>query len=961
MTREFPVNMAGDAASALKQKGNEHFKAGKMMEAIKLYAQAEKADPHDPVYPSNHSAALYEVGDYSACAAAVIRSWTLLQDNPDAKPDLIVRLSSRLAKSLCYAVRAGTITKDFVATWKEDIMQLQEAAAGKPLTSVNVASQEEFARVWEEWECVKLEMEDYYSTKCGTSLQGLSRLPMFIGTDDIIDLTAGWGNGYPYPLEISKLPPQRLSDLAFFFGGVGDGRHVLGTLCGLRLAFDKLSKEKKKRFRAHLTLLDIHEGQIARLLLLFHLLHSYNICDDAEVRDQIKATFMYMFCGLAMPPYCSGALKTIIKFLLECLSTNDPRGMPPMVHVSPSSTGPLLKILDFWTKLKKAQGVPFAGWLPGSKGVLRTMYESGNSSEREQIKNMLLTAEDKHLYEFKLVPEGGTPDDARAMIKDNLESFVDTFQKLFRHGKVLMHEEVWYKYFKVFYPPRELLDRHIGFEAAMRQIRGAEDLSPVVQDEIWAEIEEYWEPNVTFFDLKTADPHCYEGGDGYPGLNLDMFRATSEVDVFNRRNSPRAKDYPRTDANLLTSEACGKWFEETAAALKVLGKKVKIELVVGGLSEELWKMQVGGDTARPKEFPPKFTRMWLSNVPDYTHGILNMAVCTLPSLQDDPQAAVACNSLLNTGAWANDEQFIHTYSLLLPEEIPRYLACRLIDARPVLDILALGSQSHPRPLSELATREEITTWLTRLLFNTFIPGHTGFRPANVRLPHNLVAFFAILMYLHRIGYPAHWLSEFLARILSGKVHSDIRQYDDFYPIPVSERTVRVKPRTVRTDPWLVEFETILATAYHGIPFPIATALPPDFSRNASDIAVWEVAATPAQVFSTRPMFNFSSPYDPRAQLLVYRSDIASAGTLIDDIQKVFEGRATPAPGTFFVLTALEYVHYVERIRFKLSRRRVERMRRESARWSVMAYRNDTGQQATLPVPIKKWVLVNENE
>ncbi len=282
--------------------------------------------------------------------------------------------------------------------------------------------------------------------------------------------------------------------------------------------------------------------------------------------------------------------------------------------------------------------------------------------------------------------------------------------------------------------------------------------------------------------------------------------------------------------------------------------------------------------------------------------------------------------------------------MLLHEEVPRYLACRLIDARPVLDILTLGSQSYPRPLSELATRDEITTWLTRLLFNTFIPGHTKFRPANVRLPHNLVAFFAILMYLHRIGYPAHWLSEFLARILSGKMHSDIRQYDDFYPIPVSERTVRVKPRTVRTDPWLVEFETILATAYHGIPFPIATVLPPDFSRHASDIAMWEVAVTPAQLFSTRPMFNFGSPYDPRAQLLVYRSDIVSGSTLIDDVQKVFEGRATRAPGTFFVLTALEYVHYVERIRFKLSRRRVERMKRESARWSVIAYRNDTLQQ-----------------
>ena len=84
-----------------------------------------------------------------------------------------------MAKSLCYGVRAGTITENFVMSHKEDIMLLQEAAAGKLLSSVNAAGQEEFARVWEEWECVKLEMESY-STKRGACLQGLSRLPMFV-------------------------------------------------------------------------------------------------------------------------------------------------------------------------------------------------------------------------------------------------------------------------------------------------------------------------------------------------------------------------------------------------------------------------------------------------------------------------------------------------------------------------------------------------------------------------------------------------------------------------------------------------------------------------------------------------------------------------------------------------------------------------------------------------------------
>ena len=70
--------------------------------------------------------------------------------------------------------------------------------------------------------------------------------------------------------------------------------------------------------------------------------------------------------------------------------------------------------------------------------------------------------------------------------------------------------------------------------------------------------------------------------------------------------------------------------------------------------------------------------------------------------------------------------------------------------------------------------------------------------------------------------------------------------------------------------------------------------------------------------------------------------MTSASTLIDDVQKIFEGKTEPPPGTFFIFTAQEYVQYQTKIRFKLSKRRVERMRAE--KWSMVVYRNDTGEQ-----------------
>lgn len=44
-----------------------------------------------------------------------------------------------------------------------------------------------------------------------------------MGTDEVIDLTQGWGPGNRYPFRLDKLPLEFLPNIAFMFGGVGDG------------------------------------------------------------------------------------------------------------------------------------------------------------------------------------------------------------------------------------------------------------------------------------------------------------------------------------------------------------------------------------------------------------------------------------------------------------------------------------------------------------------------------------------------------------------------------------------------------------------------------------------------------------------------------------------------------------------------------------------------------------------
>ena len=45
---------------------------------------------------------------------------------------------------------------------------------------------------------------------------------VYIGHDNLIDLTQGWLLE-SYPLDLNKLSPQQLSNISLLYGGVGDG------------------------------------------------------------------------------------------------------------------------------------------------------------------------------------------------------------------------------------------------------------------------------------------------------------------------------------------------------------------------------------------------------------------------------------------------------------------------------------------------------------------------------------------------------------------------------------------------------------------------------------------------------------------------------------------------------------------------------------------------------------------
>ena len=335
---------------------------------------------------------------------------------------------------------------------------------------------------------------------------------------------------------------------------------------------------------------------------------------------------------------------------------------------------------------------------------------------------------------------------------------------------------------------------------------------------------------------------------------------------------------------------------------------------------------------------------------------MSTCVYTLPAMQSGDASAVASNCLLNSGIWKDDEEFCHTYAycllcppfarslvvisytLLRTQDVPRYLGCRLIRKDGVFGLVVLGHQSLPRPLSQLASRQELIIWLTRVFLYTIVPGSNHFGAFRARLPNNLVAFFGLLVHLRGVGFPSHWFSDFLQCLISDNLVTDIAPYLGKMPIPVSDIMRRVTKRKVCLDPWRVELETILATAYEGIPF--AVSMPSDLASTHTDIGVYETKLKETTYgFGSFPSL---AGNDPVVCLMLYRPGQDGIGPkeLVASIPAILDGRKKHSIGSLFILTAQDVFDLPGKIvRWRMSRKRALMMKKQG--WCLVAYRSDT--------------------
>ena len=278
--------------------------------------------------------------------------------------------------------------------------------------------------------------------------------------------------------------------------------------------------------------------------------------------------------------------------------------------------------------------------------------------------------------------------------------------------------------------------------------------------------------------------------------------------------------------------------------------------------------------------------------------------------------------------------------------MPRFLGCRIINGQALGYVLSVGHILPGPPLSTkaLAAKEELIRWLNRLLVHTLSPGKPHHGTVRVKVPNNLVAFVNLLVHLCDIGFPAHWISDYVHGLLADKMVTGAVPARSL-PIPVGEG--QGADRKLELGPWLAELETVLASSRKGLPFFVS--LPSDsgivVAAELEDIGMFE--ANVRSFPELRKIQDIFSPFDLTANLLFWKPSLVSGRSeqaLKKEGEKIIEQEvdgvllsggqiSSKWKGKFVVLTAQESLDQDKSVSWRMARRRVERMRKDG--WVMM--------------------------
>ena len=145
--------------------------------------------------------------------------------------------------------------------------------------------------------------------------------------------------------------PENESTYAFFFGGIGDARHLYATLIGIA---DHEEKKDVKNHKYHFTINDVKPHVLARNVLIFLLLSQLGKLPQEKTPEEqskesdILTLLFFVYVGVLIPPRVHSHLMLLINTAKNAL-LNSNENLPEWLWVSEQDRLIILLVYKSWS------------------------------------------------------------------------------------------------------------------------------------------------------------------------------------------------------------------------------------------------------------------------------------------------------------------------------------------------------------------------------------------------------------------------------------------------------------------------------------------------------------------------------------------------------------------------------------------------------------------------------------
>ncbi|EFA81570.1 hypothetical protein PPL_05561 [Heterostelium album PN500] len=958
-----------------KLQGNQLFTDKKYREALNAYSKALQISPNDPVFTSNESACYYELGQYQKCVEASYQVIdNVLKNTPTDPKQLIPKNIMRTFRSL------------FVSGDREVLTKLIES----PGVRAQLESDSTSAPMLKSFD-LETKNRQKSTSREAYDIRDLPRYmirrnpfdPEYyaVGHDDPV---SALGGGEKINIDKKSVVPKdgRLArtvddekmqltlkknpKLAFFYGGIGDGRHVLLTLADINRQL--LQDSASAKAKIHITINDLNPTSLARNLIIYMIFYDMGkstlkeVYSNAELGEDASLLY-FMYFGVAMPACLHARL---VKRIGSILDLGNAGKLPQWIYISKSSWPPIRNVLAFWHKMNHMTTADLL-----SRHSLSSDYKiyGGEVQPRNEdmIKAMEIGEENKksilqNLEDPKFLKEM-FPDKSMKEIKEilpQLRADIEAKSQNDLNTEILLPLEcdhLWTEKTKTLPVPAPMLvGKEKTFEHELqneyRVLRQALSKKRVLDQNVNANvcqiaktIESKWKPNITMVDKDYPDLSYLQFN---PYLNFPTFCAMKWLGE-PTMDQPMMFDY---FINVYHKSASG------LRKLVDLGG-LMFELNEGDFLQALKHLDQDEDR-RNKQLPTTFDRLFLSNVPDHT-GFLMVYTEVIKFLKPGPLNFMQYCILLNTGMFQGFDEAVHSHTLANVDSIQKFLGVKCLNSNLWDDIkwTHLRSPNEKADFEKLASRETLTLWLHKVLFNLFLPAPTPPNtPYTFNSPDNMCTLFSIFERLLIVGYPAHWITGFLEQILSGTT-TTLACLHDTRVVPVKCGVSSGSPQKKYTYAFHMELRTLASlwlsqslNTRIKIPLPAPT-----------DIRKWQIEDFKfADEFFGNVAFN---PKVPVVSAIIYYGDLPEKYKLKDVVSSLQDPTDSKyrynlldtinGPEMVQVITVLKWSDRKNRLNFWMSQTDIKVL--VSKNCSILLWRNDVYRAMTAPHPIKNAFII----